>query len=59
MSLISFTNLFYFILFCSISYLSEIIGKSGANIRAIQEFTGVKLAIPQVSKKQSRVFIYE
>ena len=31
------------------SSLSDIIGKGGANIRSIQDFTGVKLSIPQVS----------
>jgi rRNA processing protein Krr1/Pno1 len=30
--------------------LSDIIGKKGLNIRAIQDFTGVKLAVPQVSR---------
>ena len=30
------------------SYLAEIIGKGGANIRAIQDATSVKLVIPQV-----------
>lgn len=38
-----------FSLFVIVSYLSEIIGKGGLNVRAIQDFTGVKLSVPQVN----------
>ena len=34
----------------SCRYLPEIIGKGGANIRAIQDATGVKMIIPQVAR---------
>jgi KH domain len=44
---------YYFHFFHSLSYIKDIIGKGGANIRAIQDFTGVKLAIPQVPHTHS------
>jgi transcription antitermination factor NusA-like protein len=37
------------------SYLADIIGKGGANIRAIQDATSVKLVIPQVTPTAANV----
>jgi polyribonucleotide nucleotidyltransferase len=36
-----------------VRYLPEIIGKGGCNIRAIQDFTGVKLVIPPVARNET------
>ncbi len=44
---LSIIHISIYALYCS--YLSEIIGKGGLNIRAIQDFTGVKLNVPQVT----------
>jgi KH domain len=51
--LVSSCHSYYFDFFDSPSYIKDIIGKGGANIRAIQDFTGVKLAIPQVPHTHS------